>query len=298
MKLESLPTVSPSGDKSWIATHLGVSQSLRERQMQRSGVSNDLCTPMANFKMSLINTFLLHLKDGAKVHILKERTVSDPFAVVFLSSVRFDLSSATIVGDAVVVMMESSIMSLVEDCMGESTYATTAVDGDEIFLWTQALPVYAERCRQWRHLPTCEYLLRNRVPLSFERGKSTMCSCGKGKNLGTFPEDSRWRPLIPHATRIALTPVFPVTYLEDVSDEIFTRAARSFQDAPTPTPAAASASMQSDHSSCRNCAKGGGESKLFNCGGCRSVKYCSKECQNANWKQHKVLCKLVGKGTT
>jgi hypothetical protein len=272
--------------------------------MQRSGVPNDLCTPMANFKLSIGNTFLLHVKNGVKVHILKERTASDPFAIVFLSSVRFDLSSATIVGDAVVVMVESSIMNLVKQCMGGAPYPTTSVDGDEILLWTQALPVFAERCRQWHHLPSCGYFLQNRVPLSFERGKNPMCSCGKGKNLDTFPENNQWKPLIPHATRIALTPIFPVIYLEDVMDENFMRMLRGFEGIPTAAAATAASrgggdgatSLHSGHG-CQKCAKGG-QTKLFKCGSCQSVRYCSKECQKADWKEHKVLCKLLGKGTT
>ena len=33
--------------------------------------------------------------------------------------------------------------------------------------------------------------------------------------------------------------------------------------------------------------------KLFRCGGCRKIYYCSKECQKADRKGHKPICKLV-----
>jgi len=36
-------------------------------------------------------------------------------------------------------------------------------------------------------------------------------------------------------------------------------------------------------------AKSGG--KLMSCGKCRSVSYCSSECQHIDWKAHKPACK-------
>jgi hypothetical protein len=30
---------------------------------------------------------------------------------------------------------------------------------------------------------------------------------------------------------------------------------------------------------------------LLNCGACKKVKYCSKECQKEDWKRHKLVCK-------
>ncbi|KAK0716180.1 hypothetical protein B0H67DRAFT_582541 [Lasiosphaeris hirsuta] len=46
---------------------------------------------------------------------------------------------------------------------------------------------------------------------------------------------------------------------------------------------------------CRHCgldrAKDGIDLKLLLCGGCRKVKYCSKDCQRAGWRAHKSECK-------
>jgi predicted nicotinamide N-methyase len=35
------------------------------------------------------------------------------------------------------------------------------------------------------------------------------------------------------------------------------------------------------------------EGKLMKCGGCRSVSYCSRECQKKAWKKHKADCKAI-----
>lgn len=45
---------------------------------------------------------------------------------------------------------------------------------------------------------------------------------------------------------------------------------------------------------CMNCSKGENEEGvvLSKCGGCKEISYCSIECQRADWKNHKQLCKL------
>ena len=42
---------------------------------------------------------------------------------------------------------------------------------------------------------------------------------------------------------------------------------------------------------CSNCGATSGDGvKLKKCGGCRRVRYCSAECQAAQWEQHKLVC--------
>jgi hypothetical protein len=49
--------------------------------------------------------------------------------------------------------------------------------------------------------------------------------------------------------------------------------------------------------SCQVCEKGKAEGlKLSFCISCRSVSYCSRECQKADWKTHKVICKKLNVG--
>jgi hypothetical protein len=52
-----------------------------------------------------------------------------------------------------------------------------------------------------------------------------------------------------------------------------------------------------DTASCQVCEKGKAEGvKLSFCNSCRSVSYCSRECQKADWKTHKVICKKLNVG--
>jgi hypothetical protein len=51
---------------------------------------------------------------------------------------------------------------------------------------------------------------------------------------------------------------------------------------------------------CRNCEKTESQmdnALLMKCQRCRIAYYCSKECQVANWKSHKELCKALGNGS-
>ena len=41
---------------------------------------------------------------------------------------------------------------------------------------------------------------------------------------------------------------------------------------------------------CDCCGDRGPQATRFVCGGCLESKYCSKECQKLNWRDHKGLC--------
>ena len=44
-------------------------------------------------------------------------------------------------------------------------------------------------------------------------------------------------------------------------------------------------------SHCVNCGQiQGDKCKFKRCSGCETVKYCSKKCQQAHWKDHKSIC--------
>jgi hypothetical protein len=45
--------------------------------------------------------------------------------------------------------------------------------------------------------------------------------------------------------------------------------------------------LPNPHSQCASCNSAGTE----RCGGCHDILYCSKACQQADWKVHKLLCK-------
>ncbi|KAF9448984.1 hypothetical protein P691DRAFT_668425, partial [Macrolepiota fuliginosa MF-IS2] len=94
-----------------------------------------------------------------------------------------------------------------------------------------------------------------------------LCSCEVSKNLGPFLKNNNWKEMVPYATRIALSPVLWHTW----------RAQNNIVHVPD----------------CR--CRSSGKPKLLQCGACRVVRYCSKDCQRADWGTHKHICKTLGR---
>lgn len=258
--------------------------SYKERTLYKSETPESW-GPLLHFKVSIGGIFLHHVDQRQRVYNLIDLGHFLPRAIIILSCIRLDTSSATILGDAVVIFPNSENIELIDNCLS-GNIAATNICGDELRWWNHAFPVFAERCRRWDHLPTCEYMRCQQIPLSEEYKQSPLCSCGKGKNLGPFLENTEWRSLAPHATRIALTPIFPVPYLEDVTEPEFSRALRA---GSSPSVGSEQAGAGSD--TCQRC-RGMGKPRLLHCSACRITRYCSKECQIADWKNHKHFCKM------
>ncbi|KAF9448223.1 hypothetical protein P691DRAFT_781245 [Macrolepiota fuliginosa MF-IS2] len=299
INLDAYPILPFLGDIKWVNIHLGFSLSHDERRRQYTAHA-ETWEPLMNFKISIANIFIQLASNQVGTYLLQDPTMERPrpYALLFLSSIRLDLSSATIIGDAAIIIPTSPpMMNMLSRHLHGSPSAIINTYGEEVRLWKHALPIFAERCRQWQHLPTCEYQKYERVPLSMEYNDSPLCSCGKGRDLGPFLKNDRWKELAPHATRIAVSLVFPVAYLENVTEGSFeTMLSGAFPD-PDSGPGGFPGAAGRQTPRCSRCGSTG-KPKLLQCGACQVVKYCSKDCQKADWKTHKHICKTLGKRST
>ncbi|KAF2816888.1 uncharacterized protein BDZ99DRAFT_564711 [Mytilinidion resinicola] len=184
----------------WLVTHTSVMFSAKEARIQRKnlapGVSID--DLRMNFKDSLFIMFMSFSGlqgDRSRVFVINQPEGSGMHAIFFMQSLRLDIANAT-------VMLAESIR-------------TINVNAVELQLWKHAIPAFVERCRDWKHLPTCEYKTEQRIPLSYARGKQVICSCGNGKLPSDFIEGvPKWDLVKNYAVRVAVSPVFPVPYVE------------------------------------------------------------------------------------
>ena len=68
----------------------------------------------------------------------------------------------------------------------------------------------------------------------------------------------------------------------EISDQVWIRVFENLQSLAGPK--------------CTQCTKAApNNGKLQVCGRCKTVQYCSKDCQKANWKEHKAVCKYIAK---
>ena len=286
----------------WMSVHLGLAYSDNEKIARENSTLEDSGSSLISLKESIAAVFCRWAGvEKSSENIMKSRF--QPLALynrsgkigiytlIFVNDIRLDLASHTIVADACVIPMSLQNVHKLSPAVGRLSgigQALIETSDDETKLWKLLLPALAERCRTWKHLPTCEYLSQG-IPAYMEGLKfeaSPLCSCGKGKDLGTFGTRSEWKEFHSEATKIALSPLFSFSLL---------KISRKNTDVENPNIGASSSlkSQASEESQsltrCANCS-GLGQPSLLSCSVCKQTKYCSRTCQKSHWKMHKLHC--------
>ena len=212
-------------------------------------------------------SFGLSIPDAGGIHVL-----------VLASKLRLDLGNHTVFLDAAILPLVPSIMSQLKSflqAISTKALAQIKVDADELKLWHQMLRIYAERCRTWKHRPTCEYNSQRNKQTTWKQDSNPLCSCGRGFFPGDYIKGvPNWNVAKKYAVRAAISPLYAVPYVDPIlsGNHISERTG--------------------DASMCANCKSEQSSSvKLSSCARCKKVKYCSKECQKNHWPKHKISCK-------
>ncbi|MCJ1433442.1 hypothetical protein MMC27_002803 [Xylographa pallens] len=242
LPLDSLPILNISKKKEikWLTTHTSLMMSSRERQLRDESMASGAIShkdARLDLKDSLFSMFM-HFS-GVEGREARVFGISDPDhggvqILVFVSCIRLDLANHTAVLDAAILPLHTPLMPKLDTFFTELTQmgiCTIKVNNDELRLWKQILPAWVERCRQWDHRSSCQYLTASKIPLSFEFGGNPLCSCGEGK----LPSDyilgiPRWNLAAKYAVRAAISPIFSVPFVEQsfrVNKEELDRVASS-----------------------------------------------------------------------
>lgn len=271
----------------WLPVHLGMMLSKNEKTAREKSTQVDRGT-LVNLKESIAAVFLKWT--GAEKGSEKRFTplsLYNPtdgignYTLIFVNDIRLDVASHTIVADACVIPLCEKNMGKLQPALARiRTLISISTLDDETRLWKLLLPALAERCRTWKHLASCEYLVKG-VPACIEGfEESPLCSCGKGKDLGNFGTKPEWKEFHSEATRIALSPLFSSS---------FTESALASVKADLENANMGSSSSSNSLTQCANCG-GPGKPTLLACGACKQTKYCSRACQKSHWKVHKLQC--------
>lgn len=289
LKLDCQPILdtSKTEELKWLNSHTSLQFSTRERTLRDKSMESDKDVHndvRINFKDSLFSLFMhfTGLQGGqSRVFGLNHPTKGGVHIIFFISCLRLELANHTVILDAAVLPLTDQLVPRIHPFLQALTkmgMCSITVDDEELNLWKEVLPAMVERCRQWEHRPSCEYKSRGRIPLSVEGGQPVLCSCGNGTLPPKFVNIPEWDIVSKYAVRAAISPSFSVPYVEP----------NQMLDGSLKNKFAAG----NFDSGCRTCGKEKSRSggNLSKCSRCGTAKYCSGECQRADWKEHKKVC--------
>jgi hypothetical protein len=272
VNLSCLPILdaNATGVDKWLNPHVGAMLSARERSLRKKDGKDTLMFVKDTIHTIFVRSSGIQGGPARRLFALCDNATNNCDTVIFVNDLRFDLHSHTMVCDAYVLPLTPGLLVKIEKIFGKLIHQgnmhNIAVFEGEMQAWKQLMPALVERCRtSWKHNSNCEYKSQGKIPLVDTMEKDPLCSCGRGKDVAGMKKVKLWDGLAPYVTRIALSPLFAVSYLETVGRD-------------------ASRYM------CSVC-RGKGKPKLMTCSTCQKVRYCSKDCQKKDWAKHKYRCK-------
>ncbi|KDQ10031.1 hypothetical protein BOTBODRAFT_190794 [Botryobasidium botryosum FD-172 SS1] len=272
LNLSRLPILDVEGKdlKLWLNAHIGATMSSRELSLRKKHKTDALMFIKDTLHAIFVQSSGIQTGTPYRLFTLEDDTTKNSDTIFFISDLRYDLHSHTVVCDGYVLPLAHDILPEMLDMLPKllgpdgGMMKVKVLEG-EMRSWKQLLPAFVERCRTWQHGGSCEYRSQGKIPLTEAMEEDPLCSCGRGKDTEGMSKVPLWSLFAPYVTRMALSPLFAVSYLERVG-------------------------RNPDAYKCSVCRKRGNP-KIMTCGGCKRVRYCSKACQRKDWKSHSAKCK-------
>ncbi|EDQ98981.1 uncharacterized protein LACBIDRAFT_318427 [Laccaria bicolor S238N-H82] len=272
VNLSALPIldVKARNVKEWLDPHVASIMSARELSLRKKHQTDTLMFVKNTLQSIFVGASGIQGGTVHRLFALRDKKTNNCDTCIFIDEIRYDLAAHTLICDGYVLPLTVRIIK-----ENEKPFASLVHQGKMIHInvlegemqaWKQLLPAFVERCRSsWTHGANCEYIAQGRIPLTEDMEADPLCSCGRGKDVEGMHKVGLWKTFAPYVTRVALSPLFAVSYLETVGRD-------------------------PDARKCRVC-RGKGKPKIKECSVCQKVRYCSPECQKKDWKAHKPKCK-------
>ncbi|KAJ7230217.1 hypothetical protein GGX14DRAFT_344215 [Mycena pura] len=222
LNLERLPILNLKTRNlyKWLSPHVGAAFSRREAKARKKKDVDTLMFVKDSIHSIIVRSSGIQPKGSSpqRVFALRDKATNECDTILFVDNLRFDLSAHTVVCDGFALPLSEERMSKISHDFGKLVpkVMNITLEPGEITSWKQLLPVLAERCRTWVHLDSCQYIGEGLVPLTTEMDVIPLCACGEGRDTQPMHNEPLWKPLAKYCTRIALSPLFGVSYLEAI----------------------------------------------------------------------------------
>lgn len=289
VNLERLPSLRTDELKKlkWLNSHVALAFTDREARERAAGNMSAFTQVKDSIHAITMRFAGLQCDRSSQVFALNRVADGGIDTLFFVPHLKLDLAAHTFIFDAFVLPLEEATLGTVGRFLGmlsdSGSVLSIVVSKEELVVWKHLLPALAERCRTWKHKQDCAYARHDRIPLSAEHGRSPICACGRGIVTDAFKAKREWLPFSSYVTRVAISPLFALSYLDTIGQTLKDRV-KGGNTGHTVSPS-------SGGRKCAKCAKELLEGKLSVCGNCKAASYCSRECQVADWKKHKIACK-------
>ncbi|GJE85247.1 zinc finger MYND domain-containing protein [Phanerochaete sordida] len=299
--LRHLPRISVLQQErlKWVNHHVDFSLSDREQEIRATRLATDSLVALKLSVNTILKCFVGSAEGRYEVFVLS-RANGVPELVIFAHALRLDLGSHTIVADGYALPVTRDMPKALLKTLDAVPSRHLRLSDDEMESWKCLLPALVERCRDWTHSEGCAYAPGTTVPISTEPGKSPICSCGAGRVAPDFAAQKHAAPFAAHATRIALSPLFSVSYVDPTGAAALRDAAavpqllrdHEVNEAAVLLLALRGGRLGQDDSDtmCKGCGVWIPRGLRKRCGACRTAVYCSEHCQREAWASHKLSC--------
>ncbi|KAG8769806.1 hypothetical protein FRC12_004728 [Ceratobasidium sp. 428] len=280
-KLDLRNTIRNPNKFQWLIEHTTSQMSNREQFVRHctNPVKRRPSDVLVNIKETITTLIQVYagLRQARRVVFTLHESSRGIYMAICIGGLRLDLTAATVVLDVAAVPWSPEVEKLLDPATLVHEIHTPAND---VPIWKHLVTACVERCRTWLHGLNCEYKSAGGAPRLHNAECNPLCSCGQG--LGFESGDWKvalWERLLPYATRAAISPLFGVSYLEEILGP-----GLALQGTQQP------ASWDEPTNKCWMC--GHPAKNLMGCQQCKKSRYCSKECQGRHWKaEHKYVCK-------
>ncbi|EFW99903.1 hypothetical protein CMQ_221 [Grosmannia clavigera kw1407] len=224
LNMDILPSIQTEKKLIWLQPHLESMFTGREKNLlahkEEAAEGERGRIDLKQSLLILFSKFTEYRMSGKPLlFLLTAEEQGDVKFLVFPSKLRMDLSGRSVLLDIAVLPFyeapndkSSNVCFSNVDLLNETKddMYEIRLSPNELLLWRMMLPSWIERCRTWKHRPTCEYRSAGRVPIQLLPDSESVCSCGRGhfpKNY--FQGRPQWNSAAQFASRAAISPLFP-----------------------------------------------------------------------------------------